>query len=353
MAHYISTIPHSHKAQNLARTSSSYLIDGPIAKGGGGRGGGGRGGGGSSGGGSSGGGSGGGYTPGLPPIIIIPGSGGGYGSHGSSSGSTAPYDPSSSKEIGAIVGGVLGGIAALTFIFLYGRYLYKRRQNKRGKVEDAEAQDKEQGGAMMGSDGVAPFTLYPPPPPFTPTDLSATTHSAYIAAKSPLEYYKQDPSSSENLVSAATVIAPVPKKDGQQPVSSQSSLSTLHGADNGYGTSLKPVNPLAGAPLSSSSPRLVPTLTPYSQDQYQQPRITTQGSRRPFSPAISPITPTNPEGLRSYTPPPPSTPTTATNDFYDHLDVSSDSVPSVPPPAVAHAARPALTKSASSEKLAS
>ncbi|KAF9279743.1 hypothetical protein BGZ88_012565 [Linnemannia elongata] len=329
MPHYINTIPQSHKAQHLAHTSYSHLIDGPIAKGGGGgrggggggRGGGGSsgggsrggsrgGGGGSSGGGSSGGGSsGGGYYPGVPPIILIPGSGGGYRGHGSSSNSTAPYDSSSSKNTGAIVGGVLGAIAVITFIFLFGCCCYKRRQAKE-QVEDAEAQDKELGGAL-GPDGVAPFTLYsPPPPPFTPTDPSATatTPPDYIATKSPLEYYRQIPSSSENLASAATA--------------------------------------------SSSSPRLVPTLTPYSQDQYQQPRIATQGLRRPSSPAISPITATNPEGLRSYTPPPRTTPMATTGEFYDHLDVSSDSGSSVPP-AVPQDTRPDVTKPASFEKLTS
>ncbi|KAG9065194.1 hypothetical protein KI688_002517 [Linnemannia hyalina] len=263
MPHYINTIPQSHKVQHLAHTSYSHLIDGPIAKGGSGGGGrgGSRGGGGSSGGGSSGGGSsGGGSTPRLPPIIFIPGSSGGHGGHGSSSNSTAPYDSSSSKNTGAIVGGVLGGIVAITFMFLFGWCFYKRRQAKKETVEDAEAQDKELGHALMGPDGVEPFTLYPPPPPFTPVDpfVTATTQPDYIAAKSPLEYYRQAPSSSENLVSAATITAPVSEKDAQgqtQLVSSQSSSATLHDVENGHDARLKPGDSPAGATVSSSSPR--------------------------------------------------------------------------------------------------
>ncbi|KAF9129028.1 hypothetical protein BGX30_014118 [Mortierella sp. GBA39] len=323
MPHYINTIPQSHKVQHLAHTSYSHLIDGPIAKGGGGRGGSGggsrggsRGGGGSSGGGSSSGGSRGGGSTGFPPIIIIPGSSGGYRGHGSSSNSTAPYDSSSSKNTGAIVGGVFGGIAAITFIFLFGWCFYKRRQAKKETAKDAETQDKELGHALMGPDGVDPFTIYPPPPPFTPIDpsVTATTQPDYIAAKSPLEYYKQAPSSYENLVSAATITAPVAEKDAQgqtQPVSSQSSSATLHGVENGHDASLKPGDPLAGATVSSSSPR---------QDQYQQPRIATQGLRRPSSSVFSPITVTNPEGLCSYTPLPPTTLMTATGELYDHLN---------------------------------
>jgi hypothetical protein len=106
---------------------------------------------------------------------------------------------------------------------------------------------------MSPEGGVAPFTLYPPPPEapaYTPATTTNTTQSEYIAAKSPLEYYKQAPSSSENLVSASTVIAPDVEKDAQgrtQPTSSQFSSSTLHGID-----------PLAGAPLSSEGRRAYP-----------------------------------------------------------------------------------------------
>lgn len=257
MTPYSDRIPQFHKAHRLAYTSNSHLIDGPIAKGGGGgRGGGGGSRGGSRGGGGSGG-SGGSYGSGgahVPPIILLPGAGGGYSS--GSGGSSISTESSDSKKNGAIIGGVLGGIFALGLMLVGGICFYKKRQLKREKIKDAEAQEAqqpEQDFALSSEGGVAPFALYPPPldvPAYTPATTTNTTQPEYIAAKSPFEYDKQTPSSSGNLVSAATIIVPVHEKDAQewaQPTSSQSSSSTLHGID-----------PLTSAPLPSEDRRAYP-----------------------------------------------------------------------------------------------
>ncbi|KAF9119159.1 hypothetical protein BGW39_000521 [Mortierella sp. 14UC] len=279
MARLNSIFPQPSKAHSVHLTNF-HLADGPIAKGGGGGRGGGGGGRGGGGGGSSP------RPPTVPPIIIIPGTGSGGHVHsgGGASNSTAPYDSSTSTKTASLIGGILGGLAALAFLVLFGVCFFKSRRKAQQKIKDAEAQEQQeqQNAALMGGDGpdgvVVPYSPMPMPyPPMpVPSPLAAPApQPEWPETKSPL--YKQTPSTDSLLISASTVIAPPVLAESEKtqgrtlPVSNQSSQSTLDG-----------VARLSSS--SSSSPRLVPITPTEGPPSYTPPGGLNGHTAKPSSP---------------------------------------------------------------------